>query len=274
MSRVGGGGEREVVLRFSGVGLTRGGHPILQSVDWEVRAGQRWVVLGPNGAGKTSLLRIASTYEAATRGRCEVLGEVLGRVDVRDLRRSIGFLSQTLARAVPERTRVVDLVVMGRDARLRRWHEDYPAADWQRASALLAEVGCADLEQSLFETLSEGERQRVLVARSLMAGPDLMLFDEPTAGLDVLAREQLVATLARLAHAEHPRGLVFVTHHPEEIPPGFTHALLLRRGRVHAAGDIESCLTSETLSACFEAALTVSRSQGRYQVRLAGTTPP
>ncbi len=252
------------VLRMSQVHLRRQGRVILDRIDWEVSAGERWVVLGPNGAGKTTLLRLASTYEVPSSGQQDVLGERVGRVDLRELRQRIGFASQALAELVPGSTGVRDLVVMGADATLRRWRHDYTDAQWAQADRLLETVRCGHLAGARFDTLSAGERQRVQIARALMGGPRLLLLDEPTAGLDVGGREQLVGILDELARDDLP-AIVFVTHHPEEIPPAFTHGLLLRDGAVHAAGPMASVLTSEALSSCFGLPLEVGYEAGRYR---------
>lgn len=260
------------VLRLSRVTLRRHGRNLLDAVDWEVSTGERWVVLGPNGAGKTTLLRLASTYEVPSAGEQDVLGERVGRVDLRELRECIGFASHALARLVPDPTRVRDLVVMGSDATLRRGRREYDDAQWEEADRLLEVVRCTHLAGERFSTLSAGEQQRVQIARALMGAPELLLLDEPTAGLDVGGREQLVGILDELAGSELP-AIVFVTHHPEEIPPAFTHALLLRDGRVHASGALGSVMVSELLSSCFGIPLRVERRDGRYRAWLldAGT---
>lgn len=260
------------MVEFVGVGFVRERRPILADVTWQVRPGERWVVLGPNGAGKSTLLRLASTYELPTHGRVWVLGRRVGGVDLRQVRPRIGYVSASLARAVAERTTALDAVVTGKDATLRRWRQEFTDGDWQRATRLLEELGCGHLMGSWFSTLSEGERQRVQIARSLMSDPQLLLLDEPTAGLDLAGREQLVVALARLAADPSLPGVVFVTHHVEEIPPGFTHALLLRRGRMLEAGPIEHALTSTSLSICFGLTITLERLDGRYMATARETT--
>lgn len=252
------------VVDFAGVGFVRERRPILSDVTWRVRPGERWVVLGPNGAGKSTLLRLASTYELPTTGRVWVLGRRVGGADLREVRRLIGYVSASLARAMAERTTALDVVVTGKDATLRRWRQEFTDEDWQRATRLLEELGCGHLLGAWFSTLSEGERQRVQVARSLMSAPQLLLLDEPTAGLDLGGREQLVVALSRLAGDDGVPGIVFVTHHPEEIPSGFSHALLLRGGRTLVAGPLEQVLTSSTLSACFGLPIALERLNGRY----------
>jgi iron complex transport system ATP-binding protein len=259
-------------LGFDAVTYRRDDRTILGGIDWHVRTGERWVVLGANGAGKTSLLRLASTYESPTSGTVEVLGARLGQVDVRTLRPRIGYVSQALQRAVPPHTPVLDLVVMGAEAKLQRLYERYTDRQLDQARALLDLVGCADHQRDRFDTLSAGEQQRVLLARSLMAEPELLLLDEPTAGLDVGGRELLITTLTAFADRPDISVIVFVTHHLEEVPRNFTHSLLLRDGKVFAAGPIEETLDSATLSACFGTPLALERLGGRY-VAMAAEQP-
>ncbi len=259
-------GSPSTVLSLENVGFRREGRHILKGVDWTVRPGERWVILGPNGAGKTSLASIVSTYGRASSGTATVLDQRIGKVDVRELRRYIGFVSKAIVEVVQPRTTASDLVVMARDAKLHRWQQEYTAADEQRAVELLELFGCKHLVDSEFRHLSEGERQRVLIARAQMTDPDLLLLDEPAAGLDVVGRELLVSSLARVAAADRPAGIVLVTHHLEEIPPGFTHALLLRAGQVVAAGPVDEVLDSRHLSTCFDAPLKVHRTGERFTV--------
>lgn len=258
------------MLSLSGVSFRRDARPILSGIEWTVRPGERWVLLGPNGSGKTTLLRLGSTYELPTRGRVHVLGHRVGGTDLRALRPHVGYVSPALAQQVPVRTTALDAVVTGVDATLRRFRQEYTPDDWRRARDLLVEVGCEHVAGNDFHTLSGGERQRVLLARSRMARPRLLLLDEPSAGLDLGGRELLVAALTRLATDVSVAGVVFVTHHVEEVPPGFTHALLLRDGRCLAAGPIDRVLTADNLSACFGLPVDVERRDGRY---LATATP-
>lgn len=258
------------VLRLTGVRLVRGCATILDGIDWRVRTGERWAVLGPNGSGKTSLCQILTLYQHPSAGSVRVLGGELGRVDVRTLRLRIGTTSAALAAMIPPALTAEQIVVAGKQAALAPWWHRYDAADRDRARRCLARVDCLDHARQRFRTLSSGERQRVLLARALMGAPDLLVLDEPNAGLDLPGREQLVRTLARLARTDAALPLVLVTHHLDEIPPGFTHALLLASGRIAAAGPIEQVLTPPGLSACFGMSLAVENRHGRWHARGAG----
>lgn len=253
------------VLRLRGASVVREGRAILDSVDWEVRPGEHWAVLGPNGSGKTTLLRIASLYLHPTDGEVEVLGGRLGRVDVRRHRERIGLTSASLADQLRPALRAEDVVVCALHAALEPWWHAYTAQDRARARAQLERVGCGALADHPFGTLSSGERQRVLLARTLMGGPGLLLLDEPAAAMDLGGREDLVSSLDVLAVDPAAPPVVLVTHHLEEIPSRFTHVLLLREGRVVAAGPIERVLDSPTLSRCFGIELEVARLGGRWQ---------
>ncbi|MGN6088146.1 MAG: ABC transporter ATP-binding protein [Actinomycetales bacterium] len=257
------------VLELHGVGLMRGGSWLIRGIDWTVREGERWVVLGPNGAGKTTLLQIAAALVHPTAGTAEILGERLGRVDVFDLRPRIGLASAVLAERLPPAERVVDVVVTASYAVTGRWREAYDDLDHDRARELLAALGVEHLAERTFGTLSEGERKRVQIARALMADPELMLLDEPAAGLDLGGREDLVRRLGRLAADDRAPALVLVTHHVEEIPPGFTHLLLLRRGGVVAAGPLERVLTAQNLADTFNVPLILERRGTRWSARAA-----
>ncbi|HEX6167203.1 MAG TPA: ABC transporter ATP-binding protein [Acidimicrobiales bacterium] len=257
----------DVALRLTRVSVVRPPATLLDGVDWTVRSGQRWVVLGPNGSGKTTLLRVASLYLHPSSGSVEVLGHRLGRVDVRRLRTRIGLTSSALHDMLRPDITALDVVMSAREAALETWWHTYGPDDRAHAVELLERTGTAALAPRAFGTLSSGERQRVLLARSLWGHPGLVLLDEPTAGLDLGAREDLVARLGHLADDPTTPPTVLVTHHVEEVPPGFTHALLLRRGRVHAAGAIGGVLTAEALSETFGLALSVDRRDGRYAAR-------
>ena len=258
----------EPVLRCTSVALVLDGTRVLHDVDWEVRADERWVVLGPNGAGKTSLLRIASLYQHPSAGSVNVLGERLGRTDVRTLRERIAFSSAALAARLEPVMSAVEVVMTARHAALAPWWHVYTDDDRARAVELLRHWRCEHLDEHRFTTLSAGERQRVLLARTLMNEPGLVLLDEPTAGLDVGGREELVADLATWARDSGKPPLVLVTHHLEEVPPGFTHALVLKDGAVRAAGPLRETVTSDVLSDAFGLRLIVEESDGRYTARL------
>jgi iron complex transport system ATP-binding protein len=255
------------VLELAAVTVRRGAATLVSEVDWTVEEDERWVVLGPNGAGKTTLLQVASAMVHPTSGVAGILGEVLGTVDVFELRPRIGLTSAALAERIPRQERVHDVVVSASYGVLGRWRERYDELDHERAARLLREVGARRLVDRTFGTLSEGERKRVQVARALMTDPELLLLDEPAAGLDLGGREDLVATLSRLAVDETAPATVLVSHHVEEIPPGFTHALLLRRGVVVAAGPLEEVLTEQVLSSTFGMALRLSHEDGRWAAR-------
>jgi iron complex transport system ATP-binding protein len=259
----------DIVIRMAGVGVRRGRAHLLRSVDWTVELDERWVVLGPNGAGKTTLLQLAAAQLHPSSGSAEVLGERLGAVDVFELRPRIGLTSAALAGRVPNNETVLDVVVSAGYAVVGRWREEYDVLDTGRARHLLYQLGVQQLADRRFGTLSEGERKRVQIARALMTDPELLLLDEPAAGLDLAGREQLVARLATLAADPDAPTMVLVTHHVEEIPPGVTHGLLLRNGLVVAAGLLENVLTPDLLSVTFGMPLALDRTGGRYAARAA-----
>ncbi|HLV72997.1 iron complex transport system ATP-binding protein [Actinomadura hallensis] len=255
------------VLQLRGVGVRRGGTYLLRDVTWTVNEGERWVVVGPNGAGKTTLLQIAAALMHPTVGKAEILEEELGRTDVFELRPRIGLASSSIADKVPAGEQVIDLVLTASYAILGRWREEYDSTDVSRAVALLEALGCGDLLRRTFGTLSEGERKRVQIARALMPDPELLLLDEPAAGLDLGAREQLVARLSALADDPAAPTMAMVTHHVEEVPEGFTHALLLRGGGVVAQGKVDEVFTAAHLSETFGLPLSVERQEGRWYAR-------
>ena len=259
------------VLSFADVSVLRDGRAIVDRLDWTVAEGERWVVLGPNGAGKTTVLALAATLLHPSRGEVSVLGETLGAVDIFELRPRIGMASAAMAERVPPAERVLDVVLTAAYAVTGRWREQYDGGDEARAGLLLSTLGVEHLSERTFGTLSEGERKRVQIARALMPDPELLLLDEPAAGLDLGGREDLVRRLARIAADPRAPVLVLVTHHVEEIPPGFTHALLLREGAAVASGEIAAVLTSESLSTAFGLPLRVTRSEGRWTARAAPT---
>jgi iron complex transport system ATP-binding protein len=255
------------VLEFADVTVRRGRATLIDSISWRVAEPDRWVVLGPNGAGKTTLLQVAAAMIHPTEGVAGILGEVLGTVDVFDLRPRIGVTSAALAERIPREERVRDVVVSASYGIVGRWRESYDDLDHQRADELLAEVGVSRLAERTFGTLSEGERKRVQIARALMTDPELLLLDEPAAGLDLGGREDLVSTLAVLAQAQSSPATVLVSHHVEEIPPGFTHAMLMRDGQVVAAGPLTEVITEANLTATFRMPLVLSYEAGRFAAR-------
>jgi iron complex transport system ATP-binding protein len=261
--------DDDTVIALDRVSVIRSGNYLLRGLSWQVELDERWVILGPNGAGKTTLLNLASGRMHPSRGTAFVLGERLGRTDVNELRTRIGLTSAKLADSIPAEERVIDAVVTAAWSVVGRWRESYDPMDVARATTLLGQLGMGTMTEREFGTLSEGERKRVQIARALMTDPELMLLDEPAAGLDLGGREELVARLAELAEDPDAPALVLVTHHVEEIPPGFTHALLLREGTVVAAGLLGETLTAENLSKTFGMPLVVQRSGDRYTARAA-----
>jgi iron complex transport system ATP-binding protein len=255
------------VVDLAGVSIVRGGATLLDDVDWSVDEAERWVVVGPNGAGKTTLLQLLAAQIHPSAGVAGLLGEVLGTVDVFELRPRIGLTSAALAERIPRGESVHDVVVSASYAVLGRWREEYDVLDHERADELLDHLGIAGLAGRTFGTLSEGERKRVQIARALMTDPELLLLDEPAAGLDLAGRESLVRTLSDLALDPYAPASVLVTHHVEEIPAGVTHALLLQRGRVVAAGPLRETLTAENLTATFGLPLALTETDGRWAAR-------
>ncbi len=252
------------VLKLRGVSVRRETSMLLRNVDWTAHEDERWIVIGPNGAGKTTLLAVAATLLFPTEGTVDVLGARLGDVDVFELRPRIGLTSATLAERVPSGEKVIDLVLTASYAILGRWKEEYESADVTRAVDLLDALGCAHLIRRRFSTLSEGERKRVQIARAMMPDPEILLLDEPAAGLDLGGREDLLRRLARLARDPKAPMTVLVTHHVEEVPDGFTHAMLLRRGSVLAAGPIAEVFTARNLSRCFGVPLEIEYRRSRW----------
>lgn len=261
--------DPDLILDFTDVTLTRGGKTLVGPLNWQVELDERWVIIGPNGAGKTSLLRIAGALEHPSAGQAFVLGERLGRTDIRDLTTRIGMVSSALAARIPDAELVSDLVISAGYSVLGRWREDYDRFDRDRAADVLESMGAEHLADRHFGTLSEGERKRVLIARGLMTDPELLLLDEPAAGLDLGGREELVDRLGVLAADPDAPAMVLITHHVEEVPPGFTNAMLLSEGRVTAQGPLATTLTAENLTETFRQSIALTDDDGRYFARRA-----
>jgi len=257
------------VIEFAGVTVRRGQTLLLDQVDWLVEEDEWWVVLGPNGAGKTTLMQVAAGRMHPTQGVAAVLDTLLGASDLSEVWTRVGLTSAAMADQIPRDELVSDVVVSAAYGVLGRWREQYDVTDHERATQLLNETGSAHLAERRFGTLSEGERKRVQIARALMTDPELLLLDEPAAGLDLGGREDLVATLSGIAlHPDAP-ATVLVSHHVEEIPPGFTHALMLRAGKVVSSGPLDEVVTAQALSETYGMPLLLSKEDGRFAARRA-----
>lgn len=256
-------------LEFTDVVVRREGRNIIDHLTWQVSDDQRWVILGPNGAGKTTLLQLADTLMHPTTGTVTVLGETLGRTDVFEVRPRIGFASSAMAKRVPRDETVLNTVLTAAYSVLGRWNESYEDIDERRALRVLGDWRLEHLADRTFGTLSDGEQKRVQIARAVMTDPELLLLDEPTASLDLGSREELLALLSGYASSPSTPAMLMVTHHVEEIPVGFTHVMLLREGRVVAAGPIAETLTAEALTEAFGMPIVLSSEDGRYAARAA-----
>lgn len=255
------------VLQVHQASFIRGGRRILQDVSWEVQAGQHWCILGPNGCGKTSLINLITGYEPATDGDIRIGDAQFGSSDWREVRKSVGLVTNTLTTYIEPGEPVLNVIASGREAKLNLWQD--PPATWRRqAATLLKASGSSHLRNSLWGTLSQGERQKVLICRALMARFRVLILDEPCAGLDPVAREQFLSWMAEIATWPESPSLVLVTHHVEEILPCISHVLLLRAGRVHQAGRKEAVLTSEALGEIYGADLALDREGERYRLRV------
>lgn len=262
------------VLELRGVSFVRDGRAILAPLDWVVRVGERWLVLGANGSGKTTLVRLCALYEHPSKGVIRVLGEQLGSTDVRQLRRRVGYSSAAMASQIRQELTALDVVMTAKHAALEPWWHRYDDGDRDRARECLHRMGVGQFAARSVGTLSSGEQQRVLLARTLMNDPGLLLLDEPSARLDLGGREQLVAALAELTTDASAAPLVLVTHHLDEVPQGMTHVLMLRGGDVVARGEIDTTLTTEALETCFEMPLTLERrDDGRLAAWATRPTP-
>jgi iron complex transport system ATP-binding protein len=256
------------VLRLRGVGVRYDRSMLLRDIDWIAHSDESWVIIGPNGAGKTTLLQVAATLLMPTHGTVEVLGQPLPHADVVDLRTRIGMSSAVIADRVPPQEKVIDLVLTAAYGILGRDAEDYDSDDVTRAVELLDALGCAHLIRRRFVSLSEGERKRVQIARSLMADPELLLLDEPAAGLDLGGREELLRSISGLLRDPRSPVMVMVTHHVEEVAEGFTHALLMRKGGIVAAGPVRDVFTERNLSRTFGVPLILERRSARWSARV------
>ncbi|MEV6984918.1 ATP-binding cassette domain-containing protein [Sphaerisporangium sp. NPDC051017] len=261
-------------VELAGVTVKVVGRTLLADVDWRVEFGEHWVILGPNGAGKTTMLSVAAAVRHPSSGTASVLGHRLGRVDLRELRRHIGLVaaSQRLvdeALMEEEGLTAHTVVLTGYTGSSAPLWDRYGPAEHEKAHALLADLGCKDLADRPFAVCSQGERGRVRVARALMADPAVLMLDEPFAGLDLPAREDLITAIEDLAHGRPALTTVLVTHHLEEVPATTTHALLVGDARVLAAGPVHDVLTSENLSRCFGRPLSLDHVDGRWYVRAA-----
>lgn len=259
----------DLLINFRDVSFIRDGRTLVGPVDWKVELDERWVIIGPNGAGKTTLVRMAAAEAFPSKGQAYLLGEKLGATDMRDLRAQIGISSSALAHRIPADEKVGDLVISAGYAVLGRWMEEYDEMDRERAIDILESVGAMHLIDHTWRTLSEGERKRVLIARAMMSNPELLILDEPGAGMDLGGREDLVTYLGDLALDADAPAIVMITHHVEEIPYGFTHAMLLDEGTVVAQGLIDDVLTSQHLSQAFHQPIELSNIDGRYFARRA-----
>lgn len=255
------------VLRLENIRFVRHNRAILEGVSWTVQTGEHWALLGANGSGKTSLLKIVTGYEWATEGTIDVLGNRFGETDVRALRRHVGWVSSSIEQCLPPYDSAVEIVLSGLDASLGLYR---PFDNTEKTAALAAldSVGAGDLARARFGVLSQGEQQRVLIARALAAKPALLLLDEPCAGLDPAARHRFLADLAVLAASQQAPALVLVTHHIEEIGQWINRVLVLAKGTVLASGAPEQALTTEVLSRAFSAPCTVQSRKDGYRLEV------
>jgi iron complex transport system ATP-binding protein len=254
-------------LQFTDVSIVRDGNTILDKITWTVDGTQRWVILGPNGAGKTTLLQIAAALIHPSSGKAKLLDDRLGAVDVFELRPRIGFVSSAMSRRIPGDETVLNVVMTAAYSVTGRWNEEYEDIDVNRARRVLEEWKLGRFIDRNFGGLSDGEQKRVLIARAVMTDPELLLLDEPAASLDLGSREELLQLLSEFAKSERAPAMVMVTHHVEEIPRGFTHALLLKKGRIVAAGKVDDIVTAKNLSDTFGLPLELTSKKGRFAAR-------
>jgi iron complex transport system ATP-binding protein len=257
----------EYVLELRDVTVRRGDREILGPITFAIRPAERWVILGPNGAGKSTLLQILATRIFPTTGSAQLLEKEMGKCDLSELRTQIGICGALISEDIPADEIVRDVVLTAAYAILGRWNEAYDLWDESRAVALLTTFGVRELADRKYGTLSEGERKRVQISRALMADPELLLLDEPAAGLDLAGREDLLKRFSIFAQDPHAPASILVTHHIEEIPTGTTHALILKDGKIAVSGPIEQVITSEHISAIFELPITVVQEGQRFFAR-------
>jgi iron complex transport system ATP-binding protein len=255
------------VLQLSDVSIVRDGTTILDTISWTVDGTERWVILGPNGAGKTTLLQITAALIHPSSGTARLLDDKLGAVDVFDLRPRIGFVSSAMSRRLPGNETVLNVVMTAAYSVTGRWNEEYEDIDIARARRVLDEWKLGAFTDRAFGGLSDGEQKRVLIARAVMTDPELLLLDEPAASLDLGSREELLQLLGGFATSPNAPAMVMVTHHVEEIPQGFTHALLLAKGKIVDAGKLEDVVTAKKLTKTFEIPLELTVFNGRYAAR-------
>jgi iron complex transport system ATP-binding protein len=254
-------------LQFTDVSIVRNGNTILDKITWTVDGTERWVILGPNGAGKTTLLQIAAALIHPSSGKAKLLDDRLGAVDVFDLRPRIGFVSSAMSRRIPADETVLNVVMTAAYSVTGRWNEEYEDIDVNRARRVLEEWKLGAFVDRTFGGLSDGEQKRVLIARAVMTDPELLLLDEPAASLDLGSREELLQLLGQFARSPHAPAMIMVTHHVEEIPQGFTNAMLLAKGKIVAAGKLDEIVTAKNLSTTFGLPLDLSSKKGRYTAR-------
>lgn len=253
------------VVSLQNISVKRSGNEILGPISLDLNSEERWVILGPNGAGKTTLLRVCAAQIQPSTGTAEILDEKLGKANVFELRTRIGFASSAQAAQIPNSETVLNAVMTASYGVTGRWNETYDAVDERRARRVLAEWELSEYESRPIGTLSDGERKRAQIARAVMTDPELLLLDEPVASLDLAARERTIRLLSGYATSPSAPALVMVTHHLEEIPSGFTHAMLLQDGQVLAKGEIGSTITSAAISETFRFPLQVSYENGRFR---------
>lgn len=255
------------VCSLQNVSVRRGGRNIVDRATWEVKEDERWVILGPNGAGKTTLIQLISGRLYPTIGQVSILGEQVGKTNLADIHPMVGLASAALDQRIPGSEKVLNVVRTAAYGMTATWREHYDEEDTQRAMELLASLDVDHLAERMYVTVSSGEKKRIGVARALMSDPELLLLDEPAAGLDLGGREELMSSLTEIATSDFAPAMVLVTHHVEEIPAGFTHALLINKGEIIAAGPMKDTVTSEKLSQCFGLPVEVKFDGERYTAR-------